>query len=376
MKKNSILHTLSTGDEVIWQPDQRSISISFTQKRKVLSTSLLHGGYHEELTGIFNHNSCPDDGSHCKLRAATYQEHMKLIAQESGLDPDRTTGMGTAANMKNVAIVVKEYRKLVVTAIATAGVEGNGGRVGDPTSHFSPIEKMGNHKPGTINIMLILDADMAAGTMARALVTCTEAKTAALQELMVGSLYSTGLATGSGTDQSIVVANPQSPLYFEGAGKHSKIGELIGLSVKQAVQEALLKQNQLSPTKQHSMLRRFKRFGITEESLWQKYLSSTTQPLEKQEFLTYLYDFEKKSQIVTYASLYIHLLDQFLWNLLSAEEVLSAANPLLATIAETFDIVSPILKEWNLETSLQAWSELMFLCLIVEIHRGESLLST
>jgi len=72
--------------------------------------------------------------------------------------------------------------------------------------------------------MLVIDADLPPGIMARALVTCTEAKTAAIQELMAGSNYSNGLATGSGTDQTIVIANPASELYFEGAGKHSKLG--------------------------------------------------------------------------------------------------------------------------------------------------------
>lgn len=363
MAEETVLHTLSMGDKVVWKPANQSISVFFEKPRKVLSTSLLNGGYREDLTGVFNHNCGPDDGSHCTLRAATYQEHMRLLARGAGLDPDRTTGMGTAARMENVAIVVKEYRELVVTAIVTAGVEGNGGRVGDPTQHYYPVEKTAAHKPGTINILLILDADMAAGTMARALVTCTEAKTAVLQELMVGSLYSTGLATGSGTDQSIVLANPQSPLYFEGAGKHSKLGELIGLAVKQAVKEALLKQNGLSPEKQHSVLRRFKRFGLTEETLWQGYLAATTEPVEKQQFLNSLYQLEKDSQALTYASLYIHLLDQSLWGLLAPGEMLAAAHDVLAVTAAKFGVAVPRVERPDIPVCLKAWSELMLTCL-------------
>ena len=53
--------------------------------------------------------------------------------------------------------------------------------------------------------MLLLDCDMPEGVMARALVTCTEAKTAAIQELLEGSKYSNGIATGSGTDQTIIM---------------------------------------------------------------------------------------------------------------------------------------------------------------------------
>jgi len=122
------LHTLTTGDPVIWCPANRSISVEFSGPRKVLSTSLLNGGYRDSLKGVFNHNCGPDDGSMCKLRAGTYVEHMRLVAQDAGFDPELTTGMGTAADMKNVAIATRSFRELSVAAIVTAGVEGNGGR--------------------------------------------------------------------------------------------------------------------------------------------------------------------------------------------------------------------------------------------------------
>ena len=362
VKREILLHTLSMGDEVIWRPANQSIAISFKAPRKVLSTSLLNGGYREDLTGIFNHNCGPDDGSHCKLRADTYLEHMRLLAVGAGLDPDRTTGMGTAALMENVAIVAKAYRELVVTAIATAGVEGNGGRVGDPAQHYAPGEKTAEHKPGTINIMLIIDADMPPGTLARALVTCTEAKTAALQELMVGSLYSTGLATGSGTDQSIVLANPVSSLYLEGAGKHSKLGELIGLTVKQAVTEALQKQNGLFPTKQHSVLRRLKRFGVTEESLWQDCQAGQL-TMEETVFVQKLRQWERQDQAVTHTSLYVHLLDQLQWGLLSPDEVGKCAGGLLHIAAREFAVDAPSIGEAIVPELVKTWRELILACL-------------
>lgn len=362
MKEEFLLHTLSMGDEVIWRPGNQSVAISFKAPRKVLSTSLLNGGYREDLMGIFNHNCGPDDGSHCKLRADTYQEHMRLLAVGAGLDPDRTTGMGTAALMENVAIVAKKYQELVVTAIATAGVEGNGGRVGDPAQHYAPVEKTAAHKPGTINIMLIIDADMPPGTLVRALVTCSEAKTAALQELMVGSLYSTGLATGSGTDQSIVLANPASSLYLEGAGKHGKLGELIGLTVKQAVTEALQKQNGLFPVKQHSVLRRLKRFGVTEESLWQD-CQAGRPSMEETVFMQKLRQWERQDQAVTYTSLYVHLLDQLQWDMLSPAEVRECASELVQTVARKFGVDAPSVGEATVPELVKNWRELILACL-------------
>lgn len=356
----TLLCTLANGD-AIYRYDKR-IVIRFEQPRKVLSTSVLNGGYREDLQAVFNHDCSRGDNTDCTLRAPTYGEHMRLEARDLGLNPDTVTGMGTAAQMENVALITTKYETLTVTAIVTGGVEVNGGRVGDPATYFQPVDKAILPKPGTINIMLVIDADLPPGILARALVTCTEAKTAALQELMAGSNYSTGLATGSGTDQTIVIANPASALYLESAGKHSKLGELIGCTVKQAVKEALLKQTGLSPEMQHSVLRRLKRFGLNAETLWQEYVrnyGNTGRQIEQQQFFDCLYQIDRKQQLVTYTSLYIHLLDQLLWDLLSGEEVRQAGNDLMALVADKYDLPSPVISGQELSDYLQAWVNLI-----------------
>ncbi|MHB8124710.1 MAG: adenosylcobinamide amidohydrolase [Desulfitobacteriaceae bacterium] len=353
-----LLCTLSTGDAV--QRYDKWIVIRFEQLRKVLSTSVLNGGYREDLQAVFNHDCSTGNNTDCTLRAPTYEEHMRLEAQDLGLNPDTVTGMGTAAQMENVAINTIEYETLTVTAIVTGGVEVNGGRVGDPATHFQPIDKTMLPKPGTINIMLVIDADLPPGILARALVTCTEAKTAALQELMAGSNYSNGLATGSGTDQTIVIANPASALYLEGAGKHCKLGELIGCTVKQAVKETLLRQTGLSPQMQHSVLRRLKRFGVNEETLWQEYGQDCSRQITQQQFLDCLHRIDRDQQLVTYTSLYIHLLDQLLWELLSGKAVIQAGNALMALVADTFDLPCPVITGQELKDCLQAWTKLVF----------------
>jgi adenosylcobinamide hydrolase len=205
-----------------------------------------------------------------------WRQLMKAICvlwlEKIGLDPARTSGIGTAADMKNAAVVSAKYEELSVAAVVTGGIERNAGRVGDPASYYKP-EKI-EMRPGTINIMLFIDCNMPAGTLARALVTCTEAKSAAIQELLEGSCYSTGIATGSGTDQTIIVANTDSKLYLDDAGKHAKLGELIGTVVKQAVKEALDKQTNLNPATQHNALSRLKRFGVTADNIWEQYKAS------------------------------------------------------------------------------------------------------
>ena len=322
------LARLTTGD-VVYRYD-KSIVLVFSGPRKVLSTSLYNGGYHEDFEAVFNRDMTQGSGMPCESFAPTYVESMKIVAERLGLAPELTSGMGTAAHMENASIVSRSYKELTVTAIVTGGVETNGGRVGDPASYYKTAEK----KCGTINIMLVIDADLPPGILARALVTCTEAKTAALQELMAPSRYSTGLATGSGTDQTIVVANSESPLFFEGAGKHSKLGELIGLAVMAAVKEALKKQSGLTPAQQHDLLRRLRRFGVTEEALWQRYKEEVgDDALIKAQFIAALEKMIAVPALFPLGVLFIHLYDEHLWGLLEKGETWEAAEKLLKEMA-------------------------------------------
>ena len=322
------LARLTTGD-IAYRYD-KSIVLVFSGRRKVLSTSLYNGGYHEDFEAVFNRDMTQGSGMPCESFAPTYVESMKIVAERLGLAPELTSGMGTAAHMENASIVSRSYKELTVTAIVTGGVETNGGRVGDPASYYKTAEK----KCGTINIMLVIDADLPPGILARALVTCTEAKTAALQELMAPSRYSTGLATGSGTDQTIVVANSESPLFFEGAGKHSKLGELIGLAVMAAVKEALKKQSGLTPAQQHDLLRRLRRFGVTEETLWQRYKEEVgDDALIKAQFIAALEKMIAVPALFPLGVLFIHLYDEHLWGLLEKGETWEAAEKLLKEMA-------------------------------------------
>lgn len=315
-----LIDRLSTGDKVYLY--NKSIIIKFTGKRGVISTSVLNGGYSEEIEAVFNHDAKGAPGMGCKLKAPTYKEHMEMIAIELGLNPLYSTGIGTAADMENMSKVQKSYNELVVTALVTGGIETNGGRVGDEASYVEENSKIEMLKPGTINILVMIDGFMEAGILTRALVTATEAKTAAIQELLAGSNYSRGLATGSGTDGTIICSNLESDRVYTNAGKHSKLGELIGKAVKEAVKKALSLQSGLNPQKQKSILRRAKRFGITTDSLWNHFneINEDMKPF-KLEYMDSLSQIEKNEKLVCSTSLILHLLDQYDWKLLSENVV-------------------------------------------------------
>lgn len=345
------LCTLSTGDKVYFY--DKSIVIYFSGARKILSTSLYNGGYHDDYTVVYNYDAKQGAGMPCEMLADTYVEHMRLVSKRLALDPDKVSGMGTAASMENAVVEALSFKELTVTAIVTGGIETNGGRAGDPADYYKPMPKP---KYGTINIMLLLDCDMPEGTMARALVTCTEAKTAAIQELLEGSKYSNGIATGSGTDQTIIIANSESELYMEGAGKHSKLGELIGKTVKNAVKKALAKQSGLTPAKQHDVFRRLKRFDIKAGDMWQSY-SAQDAAVVKPEYLLAAEKLAKEDIMLVYTSLYAHLLDQYLWELISAKEMQMAGQQLLKVLAEQYAVEAELIDEGTLVAMLAAWQK-------------------
>ena len=304
--------------------------IRFTGKRRVLSTGPLGGGFSEHLTAAFNLDMKEADTGECRLRAATYPEHMALAAEELGLKAECSTGLGTAASMEHAVVKVKTYRELTVSALVTAGVDVNGGRAGDPASWYETEDGYDEVSPGTINIFLNINAGLSDSAMLQALMVCTEAKAAALQELLAPSLYSAGIATGSGTDGAVIITEPGTDIAFSDAGKHSKLGELIGLAVLEAVKEALFLETGLCPAHQHAVLRRLGRFGVTENSLWEAYQCRAGESgMSRESFDRILRTIDDEETCVLYTSLYVHLADQLDWGMIEPEEAFETAQELL-----------------------------------------------
>ncbi len=334
------LLTTSMGDTVIRRDE--SIIIEFKGKRNVVSTSNLNGGYREDLKYAFN-NSCgrnPMIKQHkCPgMKGKTLEEHYSVIAQEIGLPPELTTGMGTAALMENVSIVSKKFEKLTVTALATAGIDVNGGSAGDLARHNEFTKQAINQTCGTINIFLLIDAKLPAGVLTRAQMTATEAKSAAIRELAAPSMYSEEPATGSGTDSLIAIGNLESEIELNGAGKHCILGQLIGQSVKEAVKEAFDKQSNMNPKRQASIIWQGKRYGITEEYLYNLYNSTYNSDISLDDFLPKLYEVTNDNESVGYIVSLYHLIDQHRWGMLSLNTLNSVGFTLLNAFRKRHDL--------------------------------------
>ena len=304
-----VVHRFSSG-ECLYRQD-RLLVLLLPPGRNTLVSSWMNGGYREDIRAIFNSQS--HDGIHDLMKVENYTMYLRYLAERAGLDPEHTSGLGTAVHMDNAVVVTHRYNATEVTAIVTAGVEGNGGRAGDPASYnevrgFEPVG-------GTIVTMLMVNGDLPKHTMARAIMTATEAKTCALQQLMAPSRYSTGIATGSGTDQIAVISNRDSSNRLTDAGKHSKLGELIGRTVTEATLQALDRHGGLNPLSQRDIMVRLKRYRISEKDIW-KAAQSLPGTCGEQEFYEYLRALSKRPDAVAAVGSILHIQDEISWGLI------------------------------------------------------------
>lgn len=318
-----LIDTYYEGVEV--HREDKIIYARFLIPHHVLSTCRAAGGFRTDLEYIYNHQGSEPAGHEQRLAPAAWRDPLVFrqnTCKPYGLPAEKCATMGTAANMNNAAFVSEQFHDLQVVVVCTGGVETNAGRAGDPASVFETADGFealppAEQKPGlgTINAMVFVNKPLIPGAMARIIMTATEAKAVALQELAVNSRYSDGLATGTGTDQ-IAVASAQtgdSPL--TSAGKHSKLGELVGAGVLRAVKGTLALQNNLTPAGQCSAKIHLERFGLRRDEMITMVCSYL--PEEQAELLRGNFaEVERDPLTVAAIAAMAHLKDKFAWGIL------------------------------------------------------------
>ena len=271
--------TLHRGDRFVARRAGRFLLVELLAPHRVLSTSAECGGEREDLLFLANHQSCEATGDaarHGRIAALGQAAYHRAVCAEIGVAADRTAVMGTAANMAYAVHRPASFEDLRVDAFVTAGVAGNATRAGDPAQwleaadgRWRRVESTAGEdaapRDGTINTILLLNCPLTPAAQARAVVTMTEAKSAALAELAAPSRQSPTIATGTGTDQFCLAA-PLDPQRAPRAatGPHAKLGELIGRAVLDGVKEALRWQNGLEPSLTRGLFHALGRFGLTE----------------------------------------------------------------------------------------------------------------
>jgi adenosylcobinamide amidohydrolase/ABC-type Fe3+-hydroxamate transport system substrate-binding protein len=208
----------------------KTLRVDLKQPMTVVSTL---EGQRQGISVVGNSYSPPPTWRmlHHKGLAAGRAEVLRSLA----LAQEESSLLFTGADMDNLAIAHTRYRQMEVFALVTAGVRSNAVRMSQDVGAF--------YEPGTINMLLFSNLRLSPRAMTRAIISATEAKTAALQDLDIRSAYSGDRhqATGTGTDNIVVVEG--EGVAVDNAGGHSKLGELIGKAVYQAVQKAVYRQN-------------------------------------------------------------------------------------------------------------------------------------
>ena len=233
----------------------KTLLVRFKEPMRVLST---FEGERTGITTVGNHNippPCWPLGHRQGIEAA-----WNRIFTVLGEDRARGSLLMTGADMDNLSVSKAEHKDITVYALVTAGAESNAIRSASDEGRY--------YEPGTINILILTNMALSPRAMARAVISATEAKSAALQDLDVRSRGEPlrWQATGTGTDEIIVVEGKGTRL--ESAGGHSKLGELIARAVYEGVREGLLKQNALGAPR--NVLRRLKERGVTPYDLLQR----------------------------------------------------------------------------------------------------------
>lgn len=255
MLNNRLIFKTSTSDEVFYFKD--SIFIKFFNKRNTLSNSVLNGGIHNDLKFVFNHHLSQDNIDY--LENHDLDDYLVDLCSDYNIDPLKSTGLVTLALMKNLSIVTKKYKQLEVTAISTAGVRVNAVCAGDDASYY---EENGEFHFGTINTILLINSKLNDNVLTEAFMVAIEAKSVALNNLKIPSQFSNNFATGTGTDGLVIASNLDSSNLITNAGKHSKLGELIGKTMVESIHVAIKKQVWITPSSQSNVLVLLNRYKL------------------------------------------------------------------------------------------------------------------
>jgi adenosylcobinamide hydrolase len=174
---------------------------------------------------------------------------MNAFLEQEGLEPALTAGMLTAAQVRHVGFHTLQWGDYTPQN-GSDGPKGLGGT--EPTNllkvsawvtvGLSNKARAGLELPatalypGTINSIILIDGKLTDAAMVNAVITATEAKAAALQELDIrmGEQAGNKFATGTTTD-AVLLATTNRGVHCRYAGTATQLGYLIGRTVYEAM---------------------------------------------------------------------------------------------------------------------------------------------
>ncbi|XUX00051.1 MAG: adenosylcobinamide amidohydrolase [Dehalogenimonas sp.] len=212
-------------------------TVRFPEPREVISSR--HGIMQAKMLtichipnelGLFMHDQS-------KSHFYYYGQLLADVLEEFAISIEDTAFLSTGVQMRNLAYSVERYEELWVACFCTAGVKNNALRIGKDAA--VGMDRNGVFKSfGTICHVVVSNASFDHGALVSSMITVTEAKNVALQEMDIrSSKHPEWLATGTGTDQIIVASGfGEKCRYVQG---HQKIGEMMAKAVIRSTKEAV-----------------------------------------------------------------------------------------------------------------------------------------
>jgi adenosylcobinamide amidohydrolase len=210
------------------RPEPDVFIVSFPAPVRALSWAVLNGGFCY-ADHIINHRVGGSDALFCSEPRSWLQRAAADLELRGNI-----VAMATAVEMENLSQASISDDGAEVTCFATVGC-GNGLSAGDSASVM--MEDPAQASLHTINMILTVQPGLSDEAMVEAIQIATEGRVRALYEAGIQSSASNLLATGTGTDCiAIVSLNAAGKTY---CGKHTKLGEFIGLAAYTAVKKGL-----------------------------------------------------------------------------------------------------------------------------------------
>ncbi|NJO82564.1 MAG: adenosylcobinamide amidohydrolase [Blastochloris sp.] len=202
------------------EQDENAVILNSQLPLHTLSSSVVGGGFGQVQTIM---NRYVSKNYNCDDPAAD----LKAFAQARGIQGE-FVGLLTAVLMRKARCISVVEDDLLVSVVITAGVRNA------TAAGISSPYTMG---AGTINVIILIDGNLVPGAMVNAVKTTTEAESAVLIERNVRTPEGF-LATGTSTD-AIVIACTGHGTPLEYAGPVTRVGYLIGRSVRECLSVAL-----------------------------------------------------------------------------------------------------------------------------------------
>jgi iron complex transport system ATP-binding protein len=199
--------------------DDEALILRSESRLSILSSAVVGGGFLIADAIINRHVSKHYDHPHPG-------DDLLAFAWQRGVNGP-FAGLMTAVYLRNTRVVALAEENVRLTLVMTAGFSNA------TAAGLSPSVTL---RPGTINLIFLIDAMLSPAAMVNAVITATEAKTHTLREW--GLQTPDGLpATGTSTDAIVVACTDRGPR-FDYAGPVTPVGRLMARAVRQGLETA------------------------------------------------------------------------------------------------------------------------------------------